>query len=60
MKVEFHGERLGDAVAVKHGFIFFTTHQRLRALDGKSFTSTEELHRAVKAALRRQAMMKAA
>ena len=41
--VTVDGERLGDLVAVSGKYMFFTTHQRMLALDGRTFQSIDEL-----------------
>lgn len=45
--VTVDGERLGDLVAVGDRFMFFTTHQRMLILDGRTFDSVEHLQQEI-------------
>lgn len=46
------GRAVGLAVSLGHGFLFYTTLQRLQDLDGKYFHGMEEIQDAVHGALK--------
>lgn len=41
--VTVDGERLGDLIAIGSRYMFFTTHQKMLTLDGRTFDSFEDL-----------------
>jgi len=48
------GKRVGDLVSLGRAFVFYTTHERLAALDGKVFAHADAARAAVRAALASQ------
>jgi hypothetical protein len=54
VRVEIHGERFGDLIPIGQRFILYTTHQRIKPLDGKSFMSVDDARKAIQAALRQR------
>ena|GEM_PF-1690702 len=53
MTISIDGERLGDLISLGDRYVFFTTHARLRQLDGAHFDSPQSARRAVGVALDR-------
>jgi len=51
-RVVLAGERCGDLVPVRQHWVFFTTHQKLKALHGKTYATPEDSYRDIAAALR--------
>jgi hypothetical protein len=51
-KITLDGERCGDFVRRGDLGVFYTTHQRLQPLHGRTFGSVDEVRRAIRAAFR--------
>ncbi len=51
-RVVVGGERCGDLVRVRQRWVFFTTHQKLKRLDGRSFAAPEDIYGEIRAAMR--------